>query len=321
MNKTARSMMVVSLSAAAGLVGCEAEEAIDPAEAVAAVELAETQGGTIPGGLLPFALGDIEAGMTPEQAAEQVAATAEATFEPEGCATAEHDQNVVVYTLAECIGRHGLGKVLHPDKGQCHRHGMSGSFTLTFAEASKGFAIDIVGSQVTGRKGAFGITGTAELSFEGSLRSLSVTTEGQGDGALGSMHTRHSHHLRTYDSETDCTTLDGQWRFVRMGEVRERTVSAYRQCGEGCPEAGGEMKGPARHRHRHRHGGDGDKGGHGDKGGQGAKGGQGERGGHGKGGGSDVDVTVRFDGSAEAQWSSSDGQEGTFPLACEPVTE
>ncbi|MBW2456250.1 MAG: hypothetical protein JRI68_17155 [Deltaproteobacteria bacterium] len=313
MNKTAHSVMVVSLSAAAGLVGCEAaEEELDPAEAVAAVELAETQSGTMPGGLLPFGLDEIEAGMSPEEAAEQVAATAEASFEPEGCATAEHDQNVVVYSLDGCIVRHGLGKVLHPDKGQAQRHGASGSFELTFAKAAEGFAIQIVGSAVTGRKGPLEISGTAELVFEGTLRTLSVTTKGEGRTPWGLPITRHAHHLRTYDSDTECLGLHGQWRFVTPWGARVRSVSGYQQCGDLCPEAGGELKGPARLRHRHGHRGQGD---HGDRG---------ERGGSGKGGrkraGTEVDVTVQFDGSAEAQWSSSDGQAGTFPLSCEPPT-
>ena len=294
------------------------EETFDPGEAVASVEQAETQSGTMPGGLLPISLSDFEAGMSTEQAAQQVADTVPTVFEPEGCATATVTGSQVQYTLNACILSRGLGRLLPGGPVHHHHRLISGSFTLTFEPLANqrkgtGFEIAITGSDVTGRHASFELSGQAELTVQGTLRTLLLSTEGTGSGRGGHTITRTATHTRTWDEATDCVTIDGQWQFQTPRGTRERSISGFKRCGDGCPEAGGTLIGEGK-RHRHRHG-------------KGMKGkgerGEGKHGGGKRGGGrgaqaQDVDVTVSFDGSAVATWSSSDGHSGQIPLSCTP---
>jgi len=275
--------------AAALLVGCGDDDELDPAEAVAAVELAETQSGLMPGGLLPIALWEIEQGMTPEQAAQQAGDTVGVMFEPEGCASAEVDGAAVVYSLDGCLMRRGLGSILHPDHGRHQRHGMAGTFRLTFGATAEGFEVDIAGSDITGRKAAFDVVGKAQLSVDGSKRKLSVVSDGTGTTRCGGQVTRSGSHTRSYDTESGCIRLEGSWKLNGPNGEKERTVSGYGRCGDGCPEAGGQMTGEGmrqRHRNRNRNRGGGDHTGGGER--------------------------------PQARWSSSDGDSGTIQLQCTP---
>jgi len=295
------------------LVGCSDEEGeVDPVEALAAVELAETQAGLMPGGLMPIALEDYAEEMTADEAAQKTAERAQSSFEPEGCVTATAEGPQVVYALDSCTVRRGLGAILESE----HRHGphrtVSGTFTLTFTPTRGGFHIDIVGEDITGRHASFDVAGAAELVIDGAGRLLGVSTEGTGVGPDGQTITRAGEHLRTWNTDTQCFTLDGRWTFQTPRGDRARTVTDYERCGEACPKAGGQItREGARLRHHH----------HGEKGE-----GRGHGKGHGRGGKraeppEEVTVTVELDGSSQAPWSSSDGQSGVMDLDCTPESE
>lgn len=317
---------------AGSLPSCSHSESqeVDPSVAVAAVELSEAEGGVVPEALLPRVLpipleGDQPA--TSEDAAASVADAIPGAFTPEGCATAEVDGAVVTYVLDGCKPSHGVGRELHAHHGREGRHAMNASFTLTFAETDTGYAITIEGTRVKGDDEELSITGDATLDFDGTERVLEVSTDAEGTDRDGGAMTRTAHHVRSFDTETSCYSLDGEWVTTTPDDADEssgsdeRSVSDFVQCGGACPGSG-TVIGEIGHGMRYggRHGGGGHRGGHGGCGRHGGMndGAAGERGWADAAG---VTVTVEFDGSAEAEWTASNGDSGVLPLDCEPAAE
>ena len=83
----------------------------------------------------------------------------------------------------------------------------------------------------------------------------------------------------TLSWNTSCARLDGSWSTVIGGNTWSTSVAGYAQCNDHCPTAGTLTH---------------------------------------TGGLSRVTVTVTFDGSATAQWSTSRGRSGTIALLCTP---
>lgn len=114
-------------------------------------------------------------------------------------------------------------------------------------------------------------------TINGTTKALAVTTSGDGTGALGNHITRNGSYTVTWDSASLCATLDGSWSTEIAGATWSTSVTGFEQCKGLCPE-----KGTIAH----------------------------------TGGISKVTITVTFDGSAAAKWSTSRGASGTLNLLC-----
>ncbi len=142
--------------------------------------------------------------------------------------------------------------------------------------------IDIAGKsngdlEVNNASIAFDVT--AVYSASGTMHSLTVQTSGQGTGALGNTIDHTGNYTIAWDTSTTCGTIDGTW----STEFSNTTTSATRSNQVNVSRcAGGCPMGSIVH--------------------------TGLRG---------LVVTITFDGTNVASWSTSTGKSGTVNLACQ----
>jgi hypothetical protein len=120
---------------------------------------------------------------------------------------------------------------------------------------------------------------TAVYSVNGTAKKLVVATDGSGTGARGTQITRHGSYTLGWDDASQCASLDGAWSTGIDAATWSTSISGYAQCKARCPTSGTLAH---------------------------------------TGGISKVTVTVTFDGTGEARWSTSRGHSGTIALFCLP---
>ena len=158
---------------------------------------------------------------------------------------------------------------------------VTGELDLTVSIDPSG-GVDIAGKsngdlQVNNASISFDVT--AKYSTSGTMHSLTVNTTGDGTGALGNTIDHSGDYTITWDTSTTCGTLDGQW----STEISSTTASATRSNMVNVSRcAGGCPMGSIVH--------------------------TGLRG---------LTVTIEFDGTNVAQWSTSTGKTGTVNLPCQ----
>jgi hypothetical protein len=110
----------------------------------------------------------------------------------------------------------------------------------------------------------------------GPTRTLTVQSTGSGVGARGTAISHSGSY--TITSDGSCLTVDGAWMTTIGRDTWSTQVTGYKRCSGQCPEAGGTIVW--------------------------------------HGGISNVTVTITFDGTAAAKWSTSRGASGTVNLDC-----
>jgi hypothetical protein len=118
------------------------------------------------------------------------------------------------------------------------------------------------------------------FSINGGTKRLAVVTSGSGTGPFGNAISRSGNYVVTWNDATSCFGLDGSWATTVANHQWSTQVSALSKCGAQCPAAGGSIT-------HH-------------------------------GGLSNLTIHVDFDGSATADWSTSNGYSGTINLLCQP---
>lgn len=205
--------------------------------------------------------------VTSDQVAARIAANVSLRWNPSGCATATASGSNVTVTLNDCTGPRGL---LH----------VTGTIDLTVSVSASG-AIGVVGHsdslQVNRAEMSFDTNATYGVS--GSTHTLAVQTQGEGTGPLGNNIDHNGNYTITWDTGSECGSIDGMW----STEFSNSTTSATRsndvnlmRCAGGCPT------GTVVH--------------------------------HFLGG---QTLTVTFDGTATASWATSGGKSGTINLTCQ----
>jgi hypothetical protein len=156
---------------------------------------------------------------------------------------------------------------------------VSGSVVVTYTKQQSGVHADAVANGLTINGATMDFTSHADYTVNGSAKQLVVATDGSGTGARGNSITRHGSYTLKWDDATDCGALDGNWSTGINNATWSTSIAGYAQCKGHCP-SGGTLA-------------------------------------H-TGGISGVTVTVSFDGSADAKWTSSRGRSGTIALFCLP---
>jgi hypothetical protein len=267
MFKAARSgspllaLPVLALAAAA-VPACGQQANLDEAaagEATDSTEVTQSESALIAAGV-----DDDATSMTAADIAAAAAAHAAARFQPAGCATVTVTGTTVTTTLAGCTGRFGL---LH----------VTGTVTSVFTDASDGVDVTTTAQGLAVNRAVLNVNATAVITQQGSVRTLTVNTDGSGTGPRGNAFTRQGTYTVVRDLATSCISLSGQWQVNVAGLTRTTSVTGFQDCDGMCPAAGGEVMYT------------------------------GFRG---------RTVTLTFDGTANADWSSSTGKSGTIDLAC-----
>ena len=202
---------------------------------------------------------------TAEDAAAMAAQRMKDRLQPAGCVTTTVSGATLTATLNECTGRLGL------------RH-VTGTLTITFSIAADGVHAVASATGLKVNRATMDITSQAVRKLIGSEVTTTVTTTGTGTGPRGKAITRDGTYGITYDVDTECRTLAGEWKTTVGGNEWSTTVTAFKRCQYDCPGNGGKIV-------------------HSNS----AK---------------DRTITVTFDGSATAKWVSSTGTSGTVNLFC-----
>jgi hypothetical protein len=155
---------------------------------------------------------------------------------------------------------------------------VTGTVVSVFSDAADGVHVATTAHALAVNRATLDIDATATITESAGVRTLVVTTNGSGTGPRGHTFTRTGSYTVTRDLATSCITLDGQWQLGVAGASRTTTVSGVGRCDNGmCPEAGGTIV---------------------------------HTGFRGR------TVTLTFNGTAVAGWSSSTGRSGTIDLTC-----
>jgi hypothetical protein len=161
-------------------------------------------------------------------------------------------------------------------------HGLvhvTGTLVATFTDAATGVEIDLAASALKVNRATLDVDTTALLTAGAGQQKLVVTTRGHGIGPRGHAFVRTGGYTVTRETATDCLALDGAWQLDAGLAVRTTTVTGLRRCQDACPAAGGRIV---------------------------------HTGFRGR------TVTIDFDGSNAAGWTSTTGNTGTIDLACGP---
>ncbi|HEX4460277.1 MAG TPA: hypothetical protein VIA18_20000 [Polyangia bacterium] len=205
-----------------------------------------------------------EAATSDNEAATMASAGVQTWYQPASCVVSAAVGNVVTYTLTNCTGPWGLTHV-------------SGVATVTYTVQVDGVHAAIAASALSVNGATLSFDSQAVYSVSGSDKQLTVTSDGSGTGARGNGITRKGDYTASWNTSTECATLDGSWSTTVGAAVWSTTVAGYARCKSACPTAGTMTY---------------------------------------TGGLSHETLTVSFDGGADATWSSTRGGSGTVVLFC-----
>lgn len=155
---------------------------------------------------------------------------------------------------------------------------IDGTVQVSYSVAADGLHATLAGDGVSARGATLELDAEAVHAVSGGARTLRVTTAGAAVGPRGRSIERDGSYTARWDAEGSCFSLDGAWSTRAGSRTWSTAVSGFERCAARCPAAGGTVE-------------------------------------H-TGGLSGVTITIAFDGSDSATWSSSRGRSGTLDLAC-----
>lgn len=123
----------------------------------------------------------------------------------------------------------------------------------------------------------FDLNATVLASETNGVKKAEVTAQSDGTGPRGGTFTRDGAYTATYDTVAQCVTLDGTWQTKAGLRQGSTVVAGYKRCKGSCPAAGGTIT----HTNSRTSA-----------------------------------VTLTYDGSATANWTTSAGRTGTLALRC-----
>lgn len=154
--------------------------------------------------------------------------------------------------------------------------GVTGSVTVTYRESGASYGFDIVATDLMVHASTVSFMVSGDVSTDG--RNVNVTTSGSATGRRNHMISHTGTYSLQWNGSSECAGIDsGTWNTTVDGETFTTTVTNWRRCGAtGCPAAGGSI------------------------------GFSGPR----------SFITLMYDGTPEASWTSGAGGSGTIRLFC-----
>jgi hypothetical protein len=156
---------------------------------------------------------------------------------------------------------------------------VSGTVVAAYDKQADGIHAELKASGLTVNGATLNLDSQAVFSVNGSSKQLVVKTDGDGVGFFGTQLARHGSYTLTWDSASQCAQLNGNWSTTIGNDTWSTSVSSFKQCKGLCP-----VSGTIAH----------------------------------TGGITGVTITVTFDGSADAKWTSSNGRKGDLIMLCIP---
>jgi hypothetical protein len=196
---------------------------------------------------------------------DQLAARIAANIGPRwtaGCAQVTQSGATVTVVYNDCTGPRGL---IH----------VTGTLVLTFSVSSTGvISVHGTSDDMQVNRATLVIDANATYAVSGTMHTLTVATNGSGTGPRGNAIEHQGNYTISWDSTSQCGSIDGMWS-TELGDLSRSNDVSLDRCAGGCPT------GTVTHTFL-----------------RGAS------------------VTITFDGSATATWTSSNGGTGTVALAC-----
>jgi hypothetical protein len=154
---------------------------------------------------------------------------------------------------------------------------VTGTLVSVFSDAADGVHVVTTAQDLAVNRATLNVNASAVITEAAGVRTLVVTTDGSGTGPRGHSFTRNGTYTITRNLSTSCVSLDGSWQLSAAGLSRMTTVSGLVRCDGMCPADGGTIV---------------------------------HTGFRGR------TVTLTFDGTDIASWSSTTGRTGTIDLTC-----
>ncbi len=218
-----------------------------------------------------------------EDMAEGTAGAVGTVVDAAALATRAEARAATRYQPAGCATTTRQGNVLTHVLNACSgRRGllqMTGTVIVTFADVAAGVQVTVASDDLKVNRATMDVNATGLRSVDGTKTTLTVTSTGDGVGPRGNHFVRTGQFTAVADTATECLDLNGSWQLTVGGASRSTTINGLQVCKDTCPSAG-----TINHR--------------------------GFRG---------REVTVTFDGSAEASWTSTAGRSGSVEMQCSPV--
>lgn len=184
---------------------------------------------------------------------------------------------------AGCLTKTVVGSTVTYVFNNCTgRYGLvkvTGTITAVYSRATGG-GIQVVatGKGMKANNVTFDLQATVKATQTGNVKKAEVVSDSTGSGPRGAAVVRQGNYTATYDAETGCVTLDGTWETTVALRKATTTVTNFKTCKGQCPAAGGSIS------HKSIR---------------------------------NVVVTVTYDGTATAAWTSSpNNRSGTVKLLC-----
>ncbi len=160
--------------------------------------------------------------LTAADVTARIAANAMTRWTPASCLTATTSGATVKLVYDDCTGPRGLVHV-------------TGELDLAISVSLQG-VISVQGSssdlQVNGATLVVDASGTYAVS--GTSHTLTVSTMGSGTGALGNTVDHDGNYTITWDTSTQCGSIDGTWS-TEIGTAERSNVVNVSRCATGCP--------------------------------------------------------------------------------------
>jgi hypothetical protein len=155
---------------------------------------------------------------------------------------------------------------------------LTGTVTAVYSRTTSGdLQVVITGAGLQANKSVLDLNATVTATQANGVRTARVVCNSAGTGPRGNSVSRAGEYTAVYDSSSECITVNGTWTTTAGLRSASTVVSKYTRCKGTCPAAGGSIVHTTVR--------------------------------------SNV-VTVTYDGSATASWSTSGGKSGTVALVC-----
>lgn len=156
---------------------------------------------------------------------------------------------------------------------------VTGTLTAVYSRAAGGgVQVVITGTGVKANDATMDVNSTVIATQANGIKTANVTVNGAGTGPRGGSVTRKGSYVVTYDTMAECITINGTWETGTARSGASTAVSNVKRCKGECPAAGGSITHTSAR--------------------------------------NEV-VTLTYDGSAVARWTSSaGGRSGTVNLRC-----
>ena len=168
----------------------------------------------------------VDASVTTSSAAATSALTKAMTLlQPQGCATAKVDANIVTYTFNGCTGPYGLVS-------------LSGTVVASYAMVSGGGGVTVtmLGANLQANGNSVSLNATSTVSGLGATRQAMVSSMTSAVTARGQRISHSGNYTAAWDGT--CLTLNGAFS-TQIGLLGWSTaITNYKRCQGMCPASG-----------------------------------------------------------------------------------